>query len=221
MPQKDIKFIEFGEYNFSISIIPVSCQSSRSNIKNFQSSINDKIKDCPNIFVGEIGISIEWHTSHESRYMTSQSCDIDNIIKPIIDSMTGFNGLFVDDCQVQTVTCSWIDKNLEINDFLYINVYSLERNNDLVFNKRNIVFFQWYDKIYYLINNNNKIVVESIVNICNKILELNNLYDLNINELSSKIWPLGAVKFHYDRIKKAGFPLIKVEEIKEYINSLI
>jgi hypothetical protein len=47
---------------------------------------------------------------HESeRYQGTWSPDIDNILKPLLDGMSGPQGLLVNDCQAQSVRCSWID----------------------------------------------------------------------------------------------------------------
>jgi hypothetical protein len=43
------------------------------------------------------------------RYQSPFSPDVDNILKPLLDAIRGPDGLLVDDCQVQAVSCHWID----------------------------------------------------------------------------------------------------------------
>lgn len=134
--------IQYGEYELRLESTPASSQSSRAIKDEYKNKIRHIIKDCSNIFVREIGINIEWITSPKSRYETDKTYDIDNIIKPTLDAMSGKDGLFIDDCQVQNVMCYWIDKSSEDSpDELYIRVFALEQNNDYVFDKNSIVFF--------------------------------------------------------------------------------
>ncbi len=133
--------IEYGEFVIHLQECPASLQSSSKIKEEYQNKIRGLIRSCNNIFVREIGVNIEWITSPKLKYETDKAYDIDNIIKPTLDAMTGKRGVFIDDCQVQNVTCYWIDKNSEDSpDELYIRIFALEKNNDYVFQKDNIVF---------------------------------------------------------------------------------
>lgn len=225
---KHINNIVFGEYKFFVYGRPASIQSN-SNIKNqYISSIKNKIRECSNIFVREIYVYIEWHTNFEERYETDSSYDIDNIIKPTLDAMTGKNGLFIDDCQVQRVECCWINKNPGTEDKVEITVCSLERNNDYVINKKDVYFFQKDGPIYYLIPNISKSYIKKIYKLYSFIISTteylkkynNNFSHELLNKFENYLTPYILVKYHISRINKSGFPCIKKENINKFIESL-
>jgi Holliday junction resolvase RusA-like endonuclease len=58
---------------------------------------------------GEVEVEILWQLHERERYQGVHSPDIDNILKPIIDALSGTTGILINDCQVQSVRCSWID----------------------------------------------------------------------------------------------------------------
>lgn len=56
---------------------------------------------------GDVKVEIEWSISQRARYESDSAADVDNIVKPILDAMSGPDGILVDDCQVQELTCYW------------------------------------------------------------------------------------------------------------------
>src|SRR5208283_876991 len=50
-----------------------------------------------------------WMIHERVRYETDRAPDVDNVLKPIADSLVGPDGIIIDDCQVQAVSCRWID----------------------------------------------------------------------------------------------------------------
>lgn len=194
----DVKKISFGEYEFTIYGRPASLQSSGDIKEQYKLKIKNEIKDCPNIFVREIGVRIEWYTDFSERYEKDSSYDIDNIIKPTLDAMTGREGLFIDDCQVQNVECFWVDKNPGSEDSLCIKVFSLEKNDDYVLDKNKVCFFQKDGPVYYLVP----------------------VVSRECKEFEMALLPMMAIKYHITRINKSGFQCIKKEKIKEFIEGL-
>jgi hypothetical protein len=66
----------------------------------------------PYLFCGEVSVEIEWLVHERYRWDTPgvlKTPDVDNIVKPLIDGLCGRRGAMIDDCQVQSVACSWID----------------------------------------------------------------------------------------------------------------
>jgi hypothetical protein len=58
---------------------------------------------------GDVQIEIQWLVHQQYRYEYHKAPDIDNIIKPVLDSLCGKSGLIIDDTQVQYIGCHWID----------------------------------------------------------------------------------------------------------------
>jgi len=63
----------------------------------------------PYLFSGEVSVSIELCLSAAKRYETDKSSDIDNVIKPLLDALSGPDGIMVDDHQVQDIQCYWTE----------------------------------------------------------------------------------------------------------------
>lgn len=226
----DVKKISFGEYSFTIYGRPASLQSS-SNIKEqYKLKIKNEIKDCPNIFVREIGVRIEWYTDFSERYEKDSSYDIDNIVKPTLDAMTGREGLFIDDCQVQNVECFWVDKDPGSEDSLHIRVFSLEKNDDYVLEKDKVCFFQKDGPVYYLVpiisKDGTRIFYKSCKDVFLSAEKLRSCFeDKNIGDEKAKkfemcLLPMMAIKYHKTRINKSGFSYVEKEKIDEFIESL-
>ncbi|KHT56813.1 hypothetical protein RJ43_00020 [Alteromonas macleodii] len=100
---------ESGLFFFEVERAPVSLQANPNKKMEFKEFITSKLEKVSFMLTGDIKISIEWFIHEKKRYETSSSADIDNIIKPLMDSLCGPQGIMVDDNQVQSVNCHWLD----------------------------------------------------------------------------------------------------------------
>jgi Holliday junction resolvase RusA-like endonuclease len=92
------------------SIDPVSLQADSDRKKTFKAALATAIKDgTDRIFTGDVKAEITWFVSEERRYNTHIVADVDNIIKPLFDAVTGPDGILIDDNQVQQIGASWLD----------------------------------------------------------------------------------------------------------------
>ena len=98
-----------GSFTFTVPVVPVSFQAAKKRKSVVTAAVSAAIKDFEYYLSGEVAIYIEWYGSEARRYETDCDPDVDNIIKPILDALCGKSGIIFDDCQVQTVMCSWID----------------------------------------------------------------------------------------------------------------
>jgi len=98
-----------GEIELCFPIKPVSGTSNPKIKKAFIDKIQQVTSAYNFILSGDVKIEIEWRIHERQRYEFPSSPDLDNILKPIVDALSGPQGLLIDDCQVQTVTCYWID----------------------------------------------------------------------------------------------------------------
>lgn len=92
------------------SLSPVSLQSRSARKEWFKEQLSEAIREhTDRIFLGDVQIDIDWYISQRDRYTSNRVADIDNIVKPILDSLHGSNGIMVDDGQVQAVDVRWMD----------------------------------------------------------------------------------------------------------------
>lgn len=61
------------------------------------------------ILTGEVAVDVEWMIHERERYESHRSPDLDNILKTILDGLQGPEGIIVDDAQVQSISCRWVD----------------------------------------------------------------------------------------------------------------
>jgi Holliday junction resolvase RusA-like endonuclease len=104
-------FIGGGHVVLRLPIKPVSLQSNRKKKEVVTSEIQSITSKFSFILVGDVKIDVEWQIHEKERYESDSSADVDNILKPILDALSGSKGVLIDDCQVQAVSCHWIDWN--------------------------------------------------------------------------------------------------------------
>lgn len=88
---------------------PVSLQAKKEAKAELQKRVRGLLSNAKYFLSGEVEVSIEWLLHPKIRYEGVHSPDIDNILKPLLDALSGPSGVLVNDCQVQSVRCSWID----------------------------------------------------------------------------------------------------------------
>lgn len=102
-------FLEGGHIVIRLPIEPVSLQANRRKKEMVISEIQNITSNFSFILVGDVKINIWWQIHEQKRYESDSSADVDNILKPIIDALSGSKGVLIDDCQVQAVSCYWTD----------------------------------------------------------------------------------------------------------------
>lgn len=100
-----------GSLEFEVSAAPVSFQASARQKAPVVAAIRARTAACQYLLSGDVKVAIQWHVSERTRYESDASADVDNIIKPILDGLTGPDGIFIDDCQVQEITCYWTGRD--------------------------------------------------------------------------------------------------------------
>jgi Holliday junction resolvase RusA-like endonuclease len=92
-------------------IEPVSAQNKQEDKNIFKNRIHQITKTSPFIIKDTCFIEIDYFCNYCKRYKNHGAYDIDNIIKPILDSLNGMDGIIIDDCLFDRVSINWIDKN--------------------------------------------------------------------------------------------------------------
>lgn len=113
---------EDGRFSFEIKRPPVSLQAKSDKRSEFKEFVVEQLKSVSFLLSGDVKISIEWYTHEQKRCETTASADIDNIIKPLLDSLCGPNGIMIDDNQVQSIGCNWFDYDDPENEKLVVVV---------------------------------------------------------------------------------------------------
>lgn len=199
----------FGELTFSFDFEPVSLQSNsqkkefiKNKIKNITSQVNY-------VLSGELKIEIQWLVHEQERYESPNAPDMDNIIKPILDGLSGPNGIIIDDCQVQTIGSHWIDwtkREHKIN----VNIQFIA---DEYVSKSNLVFVRVDRNLYMPLQSDlPKEAKILLLDYLQKVIELKNEIYSKTNDYyeAKKIMPIQRL-FHKSRINE-NFTLLEIEE---------
>lgn len=129
---------ENGEITYSVMVRPASLQASRRRRDTIKQAIEAIVGPIPYLLSGDVSVQITWHINEDERYETDEAADVDNIIKPILDALSGPDGIIVDDCQVQHVSCHWISR---FGEDEHIDIM-IKYFADDFYEKRKIMFVQ-------------------------------------------------------------------------------
>lgn len=110
---KNRSILESGIIEISIPVEPVSSQANIKKKDVLTSAIHKITNTFTFILTGDVKVDIQWLIHEQKRYESDSSADVDNILKPILDALSGSKGVLIDDCQVQTISCHWIDWTLD------------------------------------------------------------------------------------------------------------
>lgn len=209
----------FGELYIKINREPVSLQAKTGKKINFKDYVKELIKDIDVLFSGDVKLTITWHIHEELRYEKDSTADLDNIVKPLLDALSGKDGIMIDDNQVQAIDCLWLDSYQRDVQFLEVEVKSLLRENYI---EKEDLYFINFDNLCLPISLKEKenrkefllrcvSVWEMMINYRNKALKEGvSYYD------AKGILPIQRI-FHKSRI--LDFPIKIKEEIIELINN--
>lgn len=120
-----------GEVELRLFVEPVSSQANRGRKDIITSAIHNVTSRYEFVVTNDVKVEIEWYVHQQARYELDSSADVDNIIKPILDALCGPEGILVDDCQVQSVCCSWLD-SYSGNQQVIVRVRLLDRDGWMV-----------------------------------------------------------------------------------------
>lgn len=98
----------FGAWSQKFDLEPVSYSNPGPARAAFKQAIRDQLKN-KFVFVGEVQLMITLCLDEQKMLETPAYGDLDNYAKQLLDSIKGYGGLFIDDCQVQRLDISWVD----------------------------------------------------------------------------------------------------------------
>ncbi|MFU1519952.1 RusA family crossover junction endodeoxyribonuclease [Vreelandella alkaliphila] len=119
----------------------VSMQSKAQRQRDLILLIHNELKNFQWVISDSVTIEITWYLNTVERQETDKVGDLDNITKPLLDSLTGENGVLIDDAQIGSIHTYWLSRNeLKADNVVRIKI---SFNNDYCFNKSDLIFIQY------------------------------------------------------------------------------
>lgn len=128
----------------------VSVQSRKKLQDSLFQLIASELKNFEWLILGKIQIEIHWFLNAVEKQETDKVGDLDNITKPLIDVLSGIDGLLIDDSQINSIHSTWVSKNGLVKDNLVKLIINF--NNEYTISKSNLYFLQTSSVIYTPLN---------------------------------------------------------------------
>jgi len=88
---------------------PLSLQADAKRKRTFQAALGRSVANATTgIFTHDVEVTLVWFIEESKRYQTHLVADLDNVVKPLLDAVTGPDGILVDDNQVQSLRVMWM-----------------------------------------------------------------------------------------------------------------
>lgn len=98
---------DHGELSLSLDMPPASRQATTAAKKRVKSAIRELTRPLKYLLDGYVWITLDWQIHERFRWESDASADIDNIIKPLLDALSGPDGVIIDDSQVKSLSSNW------------------------------------------------------------------------------------------------------------------
>jgi Holliday junction resolvase RusA-like endonuclease len=137
---------EDGEIYIDIDISPITLQSKNTQRREkLQKILKSALSNIDYVLSGDVSFHLTWQLHQQKRLETSNSADLDNILKPLIDSFCGIDGVLIDDNQLDDVHVQWVNYYNYDNDKVII---SLKFNPSETIKKSGLVFVEMESNLY-------------------------------------------------------------------------
>lgn len=105
---------------------PVSQGADGRKRRGLIADLQDLTRRVPWMYTGDVSVVIEWTVHLKLRYESDRAVDVDNIVKPILDGITGPDGVLIDDTQVNHISVNWITWTRTDRQHLKVELRSLD-----------------------------------------------------------------------------------------------
>ena len=102
------------------------------------------------LILGKVQLEIHWLIDAVEKQETDKIGDLDNITKPLLDSLTGYSGILIDDSQINSFHSTWSSKNGIIEGNIVKIIINF--NNDYSIMKANLCFIETGSAVYMPLN---------------------------------------------------------------------
>lgn len=128
----------------------ISAQSKKTLVNSLKSQIRKELQKFEWLTCGKVQIEIHWYLNAVERQETDKVGDLDNITKPLVDTLYGFRGILIDDSQINSIHSTWITRRSDHSDsFVRLIVHFI---NDWTVMKKDLYFVQTNQGIYTPLN---------------------------------------------------------------------
>lgn len=128
----------------------VSAQSRTERKHELTQAIQRELSRFTWLISGRVQIEFAWYLHGVERQETDKVGDIDNITKPVLDALTGPNGILVDDSQIGSIHTFWMSRNEQIA--YSVLKLTVQFSNDDCLDKHNLVFIHYWNAICVALN---------------------------------------------------------------------
>ncbi|GAB0061722.1 MULTISPECIES: RusA family crossover junction endodeoxyribonuclease [Pseudomonas] len=128
----------------------VSTQSRAERKQELTQAIQRELSQFKWLISGSVQIEFAWYLHSIQRQETDKVGDIDNITKPILDALTGPDGILIDDSQIGSVHTFWMSRNEQLS--YSVLRLSIQFSNDDCLDKQNLVFIQYWNAMCVALN---------------------------------------------------------------------
>ncbi|BAZ21696.1 hypothetical protein NIES4073_25740 [Kalymmatonema gypsitolerans NIES-4073] len=217
MPLAEDKPPTYGDLEFALLLAPVSQQATSEAKSAVTNAILAVTHSLEYILTGDVQIEFEWLIHEKLRYESDAAPDVDNVIKPLLDGLCGPNGLLIDDCQVQAVTCYWVDWTRE-DQQLIVRVKFMP---DDWLKKKDLIFIQFPKGLCFPINRNlPDDTLKTILGSVEMMLHRRDqLQAISGDYYFSKM--LLPIQRFFHRTRIHNFPVLKIDEIREQMSKSV
>lgn len=98
----------FGEWQRRLPFAPVPYGNGRA-LAAFKDAVHKHLADVQFLYSSELQLEITLYLDMQTVLETSETADLDNYAKAILDTLRGPEGIMFDDTQVQALIISWMD----------------------------------------------------------------------------------------------------------------
>lgn len=103
------EFITASKVQIRSSIDPISLQAKGAKKRVFKQALGSAIRNkTTRIYTHDVEVTLTWYVEESRRYQTHLIADLDNVIKAMLDAVTGPDGIMIDDNQIQSIKASWM-----------------------------------------------------------------------------------------------------------------
>lgn len=103
------EFLAASKVEVRGDIDPISLQADPRRKRAFQAALGRSVANATTvIFTHDVEVTLIWFVEESKRYQTHLVADLDNVVKPLLDAVTGPDGVLVDDNQVQSLRVMWM-----------------------------------------------------------------------------------------------------------------
>ncbi|GHE84587.1 hypothetical protein GCM10018785_60650 [Streptomyces longispororuber] len=100
---------EHGRVDIRSAVDPVSLQADPVRKAGFRNALASAVRSgTRGVVTHDIEVTLLWYVEESRRYQTHLVADLDNVLKPLLDAVTGADGIMIDDNQVQSIRASWL-----------------------------------------------------------------------------------------------------------------